>query len=313
MSPPVSREFALYHLDGCGAPLPSARAEPFSAALYSRYKYGSLAATEWFGSRLATAFTIRHAWLAHQPRLLLAPSPHGRVPTAAAALTRAFQTSLNTARDQRGLPPAPTVQIERTIATSGDYGTLSTEERRALMAGNGLSFERFRPHGVDGAHLLVVDDVRVTGAHQNCLTRASAALPFASRTFVYIAAFPADAPEGVDPRAEDALNHAAVTTVDDLAGIARSPGFAWNVRVCKFLLGAANRERLTPFLATMTTAFVHALHHHSLADGYATMPAYRDSHRMVQDELRRRPAHRQPQPPQPPRGGIADAIVRAAP
>jgi hypothetical protein len=45
------------------------------------------------------------------------------------------------------------------------------------MADNALSFGRFRPDQVCGAHLIVVDDVKVTGAHQRCLIRAS-------RTFV---------------------------------------------------------------------------------------------------------------------------------
>ena len=63
------------------------------------------------------------------------------------------------------------------------------------------------------AELLIVDDVRVTGAHQRCLVRASDALPLAGRTFVYIASFGTPASGRVDPIQEDVLNHAAVDTV----------------------------------------------------------------------------------------------------
>ena len=105
-----------------------------------------------------------------------------------------------------------------------------------------------RPDQVRDAHLLVVDDVRVTGAHQRCLMRASDGLPLAARTFLYIASFPGPAGACFDPTQEDALNHAAVKTLDDLAGIVEAGDFAWNVRVCKFVLSPANHGDLPRFL-----------------------------------------------------------------
>jgi hypothetical protein len=62
------------------------------------------------------------------------------------------------------------------------------------MAANTLSFRRFRPELVRDAHLMVVDDVRVTGAHQRCLMRASEGLPLSARTFLYIVSFRGRAP-----------------------------------------------------------------------------------------------------------------------
>jgi len=67
------------------------------------------------------------------------------------------------------------------------------------MAANVLSFRRFRSVQVRDAHLLVVDDVRVTGAHQRCLMRASEHLPLAARTFLYVAALPGPPNGGFDP------------------------------------------------------------------------------------------------------------------
>ena len=138
--------------------------------------------------------------------------------------------------------------MDRVSTSAGDYGTLSAQARDLHMAANVLSFRRFRPAQVRGAHLLVVDDVRVTGAHQRCLMRASEDLPLAARTFLYIAAFPGQLSGCFDPAQEDALNHTAVKTLDDLAEIVEAEDFAWNVRVCKFTLNPANHGELPRFL-----------------------------------------------------------------
>jgi hypothetical protein len=285
-APPVY-ELALYQLDQGGSAGGMAMTRPFDAALYSRYKYGSGVAADSFARALARAFLDRHGPLAHQPRLLIASSPYRRVPTAANALAVRFATVLNAARAGRGIAPAPLVHIERIAASSGDYGTLSAEARTRLMAANALSFDRLRPRA-DGAHLIVVDDVKVTGAHQRCLTRASETLPLHSRTFAHIAAFDRPGTQRPDPALEDRLNHAAISTLDDLAGLVSGSDFTWNVRVCKFLLGPANRNGLPSFLTRMTDPFVRELCRNSLADGYARMTAYRESHAIVQRELRRR-------------------------
>jgi PRTase ComF-like len=284
--PPVY-ELALYRLDHGGSAGGTAIPRPFDAALYSRYKYGSAVAADSFARALGHAFLDRYGRLAHQPRLLIASSPYRRVPTAANALAVRFAAVLNDARAGRGVPPAPLVHIERIAASSGDYGRLSAEARTRLMAANTLSFDRLRPHA-DGAHLIVVDDVKVTGAHQRCLTRASETLPLGSRTFAHIAAFDGAGTERPDPALEDSLNHAAISTLDDLAGLVGDSDFTWNVRVCKFLLSPANRDDLPSFLTRMTDPFVRELRHNSLIDGYARMTAYRESHAIVARELRRR-------------------------
>jgi hypothetical protein len=266
---------------------------PFSPARYSRYKYGSVAAAEAFARDLATAFWEGRPEFARAPRLLLASSPYARVPAAATTLARRLQPRLNAARARYGLDPAPLMQIERAAASAGDYGTLSAQARDQLMAANALSFRRFKPAQVRGAHLLVVDDVRVTGAHQRCLMRASEALPLAARAFLYVADFAGSSPSGtgdgrLDPALEDALNHAAVKTLDDLAAIVEAGDFTWNVRACKFALNPGNRGELPRFLRRMPGWFVRGLHRNSRDDGYARMPGYAPSHAVVRAELTRR-------------------------
>ena len=283
-----TREFALYSL---GGPAPAANGNgrpPFSPARYSRYKYGSVAAAETFARALGAAFCAAHPELALAPRLLMASSPYAHVPAAATTLARGLRPVLNTARAEHGLSPVPLLQVERASTSAGDYGTLSAQARDRHMADNVLSFRRFRPALVRDAHLLVVDDVRVTGAHQRCLMRASEDLPLAARVFLYIAAFADPRGGRFDPAQEDALNHAAVKTLDDLAVIVESGDFAWNVRVCKFTLGPANHGELPRFLRRMPSWFVRDLDRNSSRDGYARMRPYAPSHALVRAELNAR-------------------------
>jgi len=283
-----AREFALYSLDGYSldGPGPAGHGTcrlPFSAARYSRYKYGSITAAETFARALGAAFCAAHPEFALAPRLLMASSPYAHVPAAAAMLARGLRPVLNAARAANGLAPVPLLRVDRVGTSAGDYGTLSAHDRDSHMAANVLSFRRFPPGQVRGAHLLIVDDVRVTGAHQRCLMRASAALPFATRTFLYIAAFRVQ--PDFEPAQEDALNHAAVKTLDDLAEIVEANDFAWNVRVCKFTLSPANYGQLPRFLHRMPDWFVRDLHSNSCLDGYARMALYAPSHALVRAEL----------------------------
>jgi len=297
--PIPTREFALYSLSGPTPVADGICSLPFSSARYSRYKYGSVAAAEAFARALGTVLGERHPELARAPKLLMTSSPYTYVPTAATTLARRLRTVLNMTRARCGLPPAPLVQVDRISPVSGDYGTLSAQERDRLMAANTLSFRRFRPEQVRDAHLLVIDDVRVTGAHQRCLTRVTDALPLAARTFLYIASFPSQAGACFDPTQEDALNHAAIKTLDDLAAIVESGDFAWNVRICKFVLNPANHGDLPRFLGRMPGWFVRGLYRNSSRDGYSRMGPYAPSHAVVRAELARR--NRRPVEAGPPR------------
>ena len=296
MSPHLvsTAEFAVYSLGGPGPAAAQACSPPFNPVRYSRYKYGSIAAADVFARALGEAFGHRYPEVVCTPRLLMTSSPYTYVPTAATTLARRLQPVLNAVRAGRGLPPVPLVQVDRVSPGAGDYGTLSAPDRDRRMAARTLSFRRFRADQIRDAHLLVIDDVRVTGAHQRSLTRASDQLPLAARTFLYIASFWRPAADGIDPTQEDALNHAAVKTLDDLAGIVAADDFAWNVRVCKFVLSPAHHDGLAQFLRRMPYWFVRDLDRNARRDGYAHLSPYASSHAVVLAELSRRQARAVP-------------------
>jgi hypothetical protein len=275
-------ELELYWLNETGVPVHAASARPFVAADYSRYKYGATACGAVFALALADAFQRACPRVAEAPCLLIASAPYKYVPTAAHALARAFADDLNQRRYFRSLPPARLIKIGRQHLSPDDYGQFSNEQRRALMQTNPLLLDRTL---LQDAHLVVIDDLKVTGAHQDCLIDATDGLPLLSRTFLYIAKFLAP-PGALDPTIEDQLNHSFAKKLADVMEIVRSPDFAWNARLCRFLLSARNRAELPAFLMRMPDRFLLDLSEKSRGDGYDVMDAYRKSYMLLQMALR---------------------------
>jgi hypothetical protein len=69
----------LYTLGGSSPAANDDGRLPFSAARYSKYKYGSVAAAETFARALGAAFCQAHPEFALAPWLLMASSPYAHV------------------------------------------------------------------------------------------------------------------------------------------------------------------------------------------------------------------------------------------
>jgi hypothetical protein len=277
-------ELELYWLNETGVPVRSASAYPFTAADYSRYKHGATACGAVFATALADAFQRAHPHIADASQLLIASAPYKHVPTASHALARAFACDLNQRRFSRNVPSARLIKIGRLHLSPDDYGQFSIEQRRVLMRTNPLTLDTTP---FQDAHLVVIDDLKVTGAHQDCLVDATDGLPLLSRTFLYIARL-LSPPAALDPTVEDRLNHAFVKKLADIIAIVRSPDFAWNARLCRFLLSARNRAELPAFLMQMPGRFLLDLSEKSCGDGYDLMEAYRKSYVILQMALQQR-------------------------
>jgi len=130
-----TREFALYTLGNPSSATDEDRRPPFSPARYSRYKYGSVTATETFARALGAVFCDSHPELARAPRLLMASSPYAYVPAAATTLARRLQPVLNAARARNGLGRVPLLRVDRISTSAGDYGTLSAQDRDPAHGG----------------------------------------------------------------------------------------------------------------------------------------------------------------------------------
>ena len=257
----------------------------FSPVQYSKYKYGSCKVGEAYASALCEAFLQRFPYLALSPQLIVTSSPYKAIPTSSFCIAQAFYNLLNQQRGLVGSSPCRSTRIGRATLLPGDYGSLSAEQRIQCMLRNRLSFDKTL---LANADLLVIDDIKVTGAHQRCLMMHATQLSLASLTFLYVIECVNSDAATRNPQIEDRLNHAYVHTLTDVAEIIQAPDFSFNVRVCKFILSEINRPVLPAFLEQMANHFILYLYQMSLEDGYGDMDTYRESLQIIGSVLQQR-------------------------
>lgn len=107
------------------------------------------------------------------------------MPTAATLLTEQVKQHLDSAliseasatntsnSTTRTLQPSGIrmLKIQRAAPTQGDYSTMTVEQRAAVMGGNQLTLPPTCE--LAGKHLVIIDDSRITGSHEQCIERVS--------------------------------------------------------------------------------------------------------------------------------------------
>lgn len=267
----------------------------FDPAEYSRFKYGCGTAAAAYGQALAQSFFTRHGGLpggANGQDVLVASSAYRYVPTASGAVARSFLHALNLLLHGQGQAPVRQFPILRASVFAGDYGTLDHAQRLELMRQNRLYADRDLLYG---RHLLVLDDVRMTGAHEARVLEALLPAQPASIHLLYLlGAEQLDA--GTGPTLEHELNHADIHTLPQLVALMQQPGYCLNARACKLVLGTTDTASLAAAAWQMPPLVLHQLLHGAIADGYATMPMYAGACTTLQDVAAQRGCLHYPAP-----------------
>lgn len=142
----------------------------FSPENYSRFKHGDEAQARRYGHEVADKLMEAEAGLFEDIRsdeALIAAFPYKYVPTAAALMTNHTVTRLNhelVARDKPTVGHLHAFKYPGRASVEHHFPTMCEEERRNILDNVELSVDERRLRGVN---LIVVDDVRVTGASQD--------------------------------------------------------------------------------------------------------------------------------------------------
>jgi hypothetical protein len=260
------RSLVLHSIDNLGQ-LEGEKAT-FPAAGYSNFKYGS---TVW-AARFADEILER---LDGSYPDTIVSSAFLYMPTAAHAVTTALCAEITMLGG--GTQQA---KIHRSTLTQGDYSTMSVEERAQVMGANLLAID---PAAVDGKDVLVVDDIRVTGSHEDSLRKLFDCLQPSRVTFAYIAAIDQELAHA-DPQLEDRVNHAAIKKLVDIERLIGYREFRMNARSCKFILALRHRDELPSFLARLSHDLLSQFYMGALGDGYHLMPLYTPSFELLRQE-----------------------------
>jgi hypothetical protein len=255
-------------------------AVPLDLAEFSRFKHGASAPTWRFGRRLVRTLVTECAELVHAERLVVTASCYKVVPLASVALGRVVAHRLNRERADAGRAPLVWTQFYRDQLIEGDYSTMSLAQRQDFIANDVI---RIDEAVLTGAAVLVVDDLRVTGFHEDRLASVLEAAGVPAATFAYLVTIDGRA----DPTVEQRMNTTTVDGVDALLTLAGGAGFVLNSRVCKLILGAppADVERLVAGLPVgLLAELVAGLE----CNGYAVMSRYRAAYETMVGALHHR-------------------------
>ena len=252
---------------GALAITPCAPELSLSIAEYSRFKYGD--------SRLACAYG--EALANHLlPRLLavgeggcgdihVTSSAYCNAPPASATLLAPFLRAARTLVADQHITHFKTMRAQ---PTEGDYATLCTAARQTVMRQAVFSL----PESLDlrDRHIIALDDIRVTGAHESELDKLFAVHHARRVTHLYIL----DVAQSEDPRLEAHLNDAAMTDIDALIAMARSQDFIPNARFSKRIL-TETPKAIQKFARSVPAEVVEHLIADAADDGLDRMQHYR--------------------------------------
>nr|WP_209893839.1 phosphoribosyltransferase family protein [Rhizobium leguminosarum] len=256
-------EFALYEFQ-------SIEDAPFRPEQYSRLKFGCDEAGREMGHQIADAFFERHASTILNSRCLMIPSPFNFVPSAANVMTMHLLNRLNShIVDAKG-NHVEYATVPRKISYMDDYGLLSGKDRKLLLAGDRFYFNS--RHFEDRC-LLFIDDVKITGAHQNKLVDLMHEQKLENKTFfLYFARYTGDR-----PNIEFEINFAAVKSIKDLNRIVAETNHHMTARQIKYILSADQNELYNDFLRFRSFRYLETLYFNCLNEGYYNVQKYQEN------------------------------------
>ncbi|MDX2302302.1 MAG: phosphoribosyltransferase family protein [Microscillaceae bacterium] len=237
----------------------------FDNQLFSRFKYGSAKAAALFGKQLFELIQDQIPFLLEDQNLLISASPYKSVPPASHAITHAL------IKNWENSSPYTTPQntkIGRTLLFPSDYSRLDRESRSKLMQKVNLHWIHLPEKS--NKKIIVVDDVFITGAHEERLTKFLEKENFEEVYFIYTAQLVSP----VHPTIEHQINHASISTIWDLAQIWHQDGFILNARICKFLLAYSEINELLQFAENIPETWSREIAEGMTQDGYHQMDIY---------------------------------------
>lgn len=234
---------------------------PFEPSDYSKFKYGSKSIARKFGRELGRMLARR---LPIDRQIVVIPAPYNFIPTATFALKDYVIAELNKHLIERGMSsPIQEAKIFRPASYNTDYGNMSLEERRSAIGSEQFHVDK---EFLQGKLTLFLDDIRVTGAHEERIVEMIERLDLqCDCEFVYFANV--DQSAAVDPKIENFLNLYSMRSLLDLDKIIKNDEFIFNTRNVKFILHAGHEE-FKNFINYQRKKFRETLYSNLLGNGY---------------------------------------------
>lgn len=252
----------------------------FDPAMYSRLKFGSDRAARVMGHRLAAEFFLAHGDKLLSNEIVVFASPYNYLPNAATVMTHHFIARLNELLVFAQGKHVDFSLVHRKVSYTADYGFLSMEKRRGLIANDSFSLNR---DFIKDKLLLFIDDVRITGTHENKMIEVLVRDRIENEAmFLYFANY-----TGNQPDIEGRLNFAAIAGIEDFVALTQEPNHHVIIRPVKYVL-SREVDELKDMLSRLSDDTVLAMYYGSLGEGYYKIPSYQAAFAMLTAEKHRR-------------------------
>lgn len=239
---------------------------PFDLSHYSEFKYGRRDIAEEYGIAIAHRL-MNYFTRLRQPNepIVVTGTPYKRVPNAARMLAITAERHLR----KVGFASSYASIYQHRLA-EGDYGTLSTDARDQRNKDKKRSFD---PDDFAGKHVVLIDDIRITGSIERSTLATLADVPMLSMVVVNLVRLD---PEVAlrEPHLEDKLNHSAVKGLSDLLRLMNQPErFVLTTRAVKYILQSDPAD-VHWFLEQLGSNRTLELYEAIVDDGYDRMSCY---------------------------------------
>lgn len=240
----------------------------FEARDYSYLKFGSDASAKKFGYALADAFFKEHSEAVLSKPSVVIPSPYNYVRNAATVMSGHFVDRMNHHIAKAGGRNLEWSIIHRKVSYIKDYGFLDKDKRKELIDQD----EFYLNKGfLEGKNLILIDDVNITGTHEEKLIDILDKNEVKNDTFfLYFAKY---AHGAVGANIEAALNFSGIQNVEDFIALTNEPNHHVIVRPIKFLMGQPH-DVFVKAINELPLNFVEKLYYGALGEGYHKIEDY---------------------------------------
>lgn len=252
---------------------------PFAAEDYSKLKFGSDAVARRFGKELAFKFFAEHAAELLTQNCVVIPSPYNFVENAATVMARHFTNELNHLLVNANGTNVEWSIIHRKVSYTNDYGFLTKDKRRELID-NDLFF--LNKEFLEGKTLIFVDDVCITGTHEDKLIEILDKNRLTNRTFFAYFGKYEKGEVGADIEAQ--LNFAGIQHVSDFVQLSKQPDHHLIVRPIKFML-SQKPEVFRAVIKDLDDSFARKMYYGCVGEGYNRIPKYQDNFQQLMHHL----------------------------
>ncbi len=248
----------------------------FDKEAYSKFKYGDTRIAQHYAESLTQKLLQNPAYLQdNTATIYITSSAFRHVPTAAQSILNAF---LETTKAQLSSLKLQYFKIHRNYLDGRDYAQLTSEERERVLNQANLFIDD--KVNLGNQKVWVIDDIRITGKHEEKILKFLQKLGVEEVKFLYVA----NLQQGTELSwLEHYINHAWVKDLERLEQIVQLPYFQANARVCKFLLSYPCHASLKAFLEKLDLSKITVLFKAVKHDSFDKVENYKSAFLLLEN------------------------------